>query len=65
MNCWRMVRILLATWNVDFALVDERETNKMQEEPNELGAMISKLQLDDVRGQSRLTFKWKGKKLLS
>ena len=57
MNCWRMVRILLATWNVDFALVDERETNKMQEESNELGAMISKLQLDDVRGQSRLTFR--------
>ena len=23
-NCWRMARILLATWNVDFALVDER-----------------------------------------
>ena len=51
------MRILLATWNVDFALVDERETNKMQEESNELGAMISKLQLDDVRGQSRLTFR--------
>jgi hypothetical protein len=23
-NCWRMAYILLATWNVDFALVDER-----------------------------------------
>jgi hypothetical protein len=29
-NCWRMVRILPATWNVDFALVDEREKNRMQ-----------------------------------
>jgi hypothetical protein len=25
-----MVRILPATWNVDFALVDEREKNRMQ-----------------------------------
>jgi hypothetical protein len=41
------VCILLATWNVDFALVDEREKNKMREESNELGALISKLQLDD------------------
>ena len=31
-KCWRMVRVLLATWNVDFALVDEREKNIMQEE---------------------------------
>jgi hypothetical protein len=22
-NCWKMVRILPATWNVDFALLDE------------------------------------------
>ena len=28
-NCWRMARILPATWNVDFALVDEREKNQM------------------------------------
>jgi hypothetical protein len=27
--CWRMARILPATWNVDFALVDEREKNIM------------------------------------
>ena len=47
MFCWRMARILLATWNADFALVDEREKNKMQEESDELGALISKLQLDD------------------
>jgi hypothetical protein len=39
--------ILLATWNVDFSLVDEREKNRMREESNELGALISKLQLDD------------------
>ena len=31
-NCWRMVCISHATWNVDFALVDEREKNRMQEE---------------------------------
>ena len=47
MNCWRMACILLATWNVDFALLDEREKNRMQKESNELGALISKLQLDD------------------
>ena len=29
-NCWRMARILPATWNVDFVLVDEREKNIMQ-----------------------------------
>jgi hypothetical protein len=29
-NCWRMVRILLATWNVDFSMVDERENNSMK-----------------------------------
>jgi hypothetical protein len=28
MNCWRMARILPTTWNVDFALVDEREKNR-------------------------------------
>ena len=47
MNCWRMLCILLATWNVDFAVVDEREKNRMQEESNELGALISKLRLVD------------------
>jgi hypothetical protein len=39
-NCWRMVRILPATWNIDFALVDEREKNRMREESHELGALI-------------------------
>ena len=46
-NHWRMAHILLATWNVDFALVEEREKNRMQKESDELGALISKLQLDD------------------
>jgi hypothetical protein len=34
-------------WNVDFALVDENEKNKMREESHELGALISKLRLGD------------------
>jgi hypothetical protein len=41
-SCWRMAHILLAIWNVDFVLVDEREKNKMQEELDELGALILK-----------------------
>ena len=32
MNCWRMAHILPTTWNVDFAIVDERKKNIMQEE---------------------------------
>jgi hypothetical protein len=32
-----MARILPATWNVDFALVDERKKNKMKEESDKLG----------------------------
>jgi hypothetical protein len=46
-NCWRMAHILLAIWSVDFALVDERGKNKMQEKPYELGALISRLRLGD------------------
>ena len=42
-----MARVLLATWNVDFALVDEREKNGMQEVSDEFGALISKLRLGD------------------
>ena len=42
-NCWRMVCILHAAWNIDFALVDERDKNRMQKETHEVGAMISKL----------------------
>ena len=47
MNCWSIARILPATWNVDFALVDERKKNRMQIESDKLGALISKLQLGD------------------
>ena len=47
MNSWRMARILPTTWNVDFALVDERENNRMREQSNKLGALISKLRLGD------------------
>ena len=54
-NCWRMVCILLAPWNDDFGLVDEREKNIMQlfiylfiyKKSYELGALVSKLQLGD------------------
>jgi len=42
-----MVRILPIIWIVDFALVDEREKNRMREELEELGALISKLRLGD------------------
>ena len=41
------MRILPTIWNVDFALVGEREKNRMQEESYELGALISKLWLGD------------------
>jgi hypothetical protein len=34
------VTFLPTTWNVDFALVDERERNRMQEKSNELGVLI-------------------------
>ena len=42
-SCWRMACILPTPWNVDFVLVDERDKNRIQEESDELGAMISKL----------------------
>ena len=47
MKCWKMARILSTTWNVDFALVDEREKIRMEEGSNELGALILKLRLGD------------------
>jgi hypothetical protein len=34
-------------WNIDFALVDERENHRMREESHELVALISKLRLGD------------------
>ena len=42
-----MARILPATWNVDFALVNEKKVNRIQEEWNEFGALISNLRLGD------------------
>jgi hypothetical protein len=42
-NCWRMACILSTTWNVDFALVDEMEKNRMQEKSNETWCSDSKL----------------------
>jgi hypothetical protein len=47
MNCWRMTHMLQTTWNVEFALVDERVKNRMQKESDELGALISKSRLGD------------------
>jgi hypothetical protein len=37
-NCWRMARILLATYNVDFALVDARE--KIECEKNKMNLVL-------------------------
>ena len=45
MNCWRMLRVLPAMWNVGFAMVDEREKDRMHKESDELGALVSKLPL--------------------
>jgi hypothetical protein len=58
--CWRMACILLARCNVDFALVDEREKNRMREEPHELGALVSKLRLgdDEMSIQTYIQMEW-------
>ena len=65
MNCWRVACILPATCNVDFALVDEMEKNRMQEELDELGALLSKLQLGDDEMSIESYIHMKGKRLLS
>ena len=46
---WRMACMLPVTWNIDFALVDDREKNIMPKESYDykVGAMVSKLQLGD------------------
>jgi hypothetical protein len=41
------VRILPTTWFVDFVLVDEMGMNRLQEESDEFGALISKLRVGD------------------
>ena len=46
-NCWSRAHILSTTWNLEFSLVDGREKSRMQEESDELGALISKLRLGD------------------
>jgi hypothetical protein len=53
------------TWNVDFSLFDERGKNRMREELDELGALISNCDWVMMRCQSGLTFTWKEKKLWS
>ena len=60
-----MVCILRATWNVDFALVDEREKNRMQEESHELGALISKLRLGDDEMSIETYIQMKGEENMS
>jgi hypothetical protein len=64
-NCWRMTCILPTTWNVDLALIDEMEKNRMQEKSNELGVLIQSCDWVMMRCQLKLTFRWKGKRLLS
>jgi len=59
-----MVRILPATWNVDFALVDAREKNKMREESDEFGAQISKLQLDDDEMSIKTCIQMEGEEII-
>ena len=62
MFCWRMARILPRTWNVDFAMVDEREKNKMQKESYELGALTSKLQMGDDEMPIETSVQMEGKR---
>ena len=50
-------------WNVDFALVDEREKNRMWEESYELGALISKLCLGDDEMSVETYIQMKGKEI--
>ena len=65
-NSWGMARISPATWNVDFALVDdEREKNKMQKESDGLGALVSMLQLGDDKMSIETYNPMEGEELLS
>jgi hypothetical protein len=47
-----------------FALVDEREKNRMQEESHELGALISKLRLSDDEMSIKTYIQMKGKEVI-
>ena len=62
-NCWRMTCILPATWNANFALVDERVKNKMQKKLDELGGLISKLRLDDDEMSMETCIQMEGKEI--
>ena len=42
---WRMSKILLTDWSVDFAKDDESETSRMKEATNDLTNLISSLNL--------------------
>jgi hypothetical protein len=46
-----------------FALVDEREKNRMQEESHEFGAMISKLRLGDDKMSFEIYIQMKGEEI--
>ena len=61
---WRMACILPATWNVGFALVYEREKNRMQDESYELGALISNLRLVDDEMSIEIYIQMEGEKII-
>ena len=51
-------------WNVDFALVDERGKNRLQEESNELGALTWKLRLGDDEISIKIYIQMKGEEII-
>ena len=59
-----MVCILPATWNVDIALVDEREENRIREVSNKFGALISKLRLDDDEMSIKTYIQMEGEEII-
>ena len=59
-----MAHDLPATWNVDFAMVDEREKNRMPKESHELGALISKLRLGDDEMLIKTCIQMEGEKII-
>jgi hypothetical protein len=59
-----MVHILPTTWNVDFALVNEREKNRMEAKSYELGALITKLRLGDDEMSIETYIQMKGEEII-
>ena len=53
------MRILPTTWNINIALVDEREKDIMQKESYKIGAMISKLGDDEMSIETSIQMKGK------